>query len=401
MVFASLLLVTALGGYALAATGRERHEAIYPPQKIPLAFNHAQHIEQGAECVACHDSARKSVKASDVLLPKAIVKPGEKIPEHPECENCHDIAAAAEGKPVDPPAACTTCHLNAEGRKEVAKTSFPTANLIFNHKVHVELKYECTTCHFSSASGTMDDVGLATRYQLPKMETCLACHNGQKAPADCKTCHLTDPSGRLQLTFASATLRPSQGDPFGLDHGPKFELTHGTRAKLDRGKCTECHTESSCMTCHDSLQKPLSVHPNDFITIHPVSARLDALNCEGCHRYQSFCAACHERAGIGKDSDPSLRARNLRVHSTNFVNNQASPEFHAVAAARDIKQCISCHREESCMACHATREKIGGSRSANPHPDGFAARCKQLAGLNDRACLKCHTEGDLVNRSCR
>lgn len=384
----------AFGGFALAATGRERHDAVYPPQKLPLSFSHAQHFEEGVECVGCHDPARKSLKAADRLLPG-----------HPECESCHDIEEAAAGKEVDPPSACNTCHVGYDPtvHKEVAKVILPTANLLFSHRAHYDKKIECTTCHFSANSSSMEDVGLSTRYQLPKMETCLNCHNGQSASADCKTCHLTDPSGRLQLSFASGVLKPSQGDPFGLDHGPRYEFTHGTRAKLDKKACVECHTESSCMSCHDSLQKPLSVHPNDFISLHPVSARLDAMQCDGCHRYQSFCAACHERSGVGQNSDPSLRARNMRVHPDYATWVLApGPLHHSVAASRDIKQCISCHREESCMTCHANGELVGRQGlGTNPHPQGFAAQCKSLAARNDRACLKCHTEATLQAKGCR
>ncbi len=86
--------------------------------------------------------------------------------------------------------------------------------------------------------------------------------------------------------------------------------------------------------CHDSMQKPLSIHPNDYITLHPIQAKMDSMNCQACHRYQSFCAACHERVGIGLNSDPSLRARNVSVHGDYTKWVQAGPDNHAVAAAR-------------------------------------------------------------------
>src|SRR5690242_3308692 len=98
-----LLLLSAVGGVgsllgteqAWAASGRERSLAIFAPQRMPLAFDHALHLEQGAECVSCHDNARKSLKASDLSMPA-----------HPECESCHDIEAARQGKKVDPKAGC-------------------------------------------------------------------------------------------------------------------------------------------------------------------------------------------------------------------------------------------------------------------------------------------------------
>ncbi len=401
MVVASLALMLA-AGVALAANKRERSEAVYPKQVIPLTFSHELHFKNDVdECTACHENGTKSLRAADRLLPA-----------HPECESCHDIEAAAAGKKVDPKAACEDCHkaFDKTVQKDPPKAIFPTANLVMNHKVHKEKGIECVTCHFSSITNSMREVDLATRAHLPKMDTCLTCHDGKTASAACSTCHVTDSGGRLAQQFTSGTLRPMQGDPFGVDHGPRFEFTHGTRAKLDRQICMECHTEGSCLQCHDGLQKPLSVHPNDFIVIHPVQARMDQTRCDACHRYQSFCAACHERAGVGLDADPSLRARNVRVHPNyaEWVGPPNGPRHHAVAASRDIKSCMACHREESCTTCHSTSSRgIVGSRNTTPHPAGFKAICRQLAANNDRACLKCHLASgdplmkDLTSLGCK
>lgn len=403
------LLVLGAAGIAVAATGRDRHEAIYPAQRIPIEFSHAQHVKPesaggvGAPCEACHEQAPKSEKATDKLLPLAVArkdKSGPSWPEHEACESCHDIEKAEQGKEVDPPAACDTCHIGMDKKtKKVLPASWPNPNLVFNHKIHFEKEkgITCERCHFGATGKGMEEVDLSTRYQLPKMKTCLECHNGAGAPAECKVCHVTDASGKLQVAFATAALKPMQGDPLGLDHGPRYEQTHGTRAKLDRRTCAECHTDSYCATCHDSLQKPLSVHPNDFITLHPVQAKMDSLACDSCHRYQSFCAACHERVGIGMSSDPTLRARNLSVHGDafEFVENVSSPRHHAFAAVRNLNACISCHREESCTKCHAATSAVPSSRGINPHPAGFGGRCRAMRQANDRGCSKCHSVGDL------
>jgi len=253
----------------------------------------------------------------------------------------------------------------------------------------------------------MKDVGLATRMQLPKMETCLVCHDNTYASADCRTCHVTAPSGRLTLAFTAGVLRPMQGNPYGMDHGPRYEFNHGTRAKLDRGTCMQCHAESECLQCHDSLQKPLAVHPNDYIRIHPIEARMDTPKCDSCHRYQSFCAACHERAGVGLSAAAFFRARNVRVHPdyTTWVIT-LGPQHHGIQASRNIQECISCHRQEDCLPCHANNPGLGiptrysenGHPGVDPHPNGFAGICKGLYSRNKRPCLLCHaaTSADIA-----
>ncbi|MFL5354334.1 cytochrome c3 family protein, partial [Archangium sp.] len=132
----ALSLVVA--GITWAATARERSLAIYPAQHIPLRFDHQQHLAAGAECVTCHDSIRASEAVKE-----------RNLPGHAECESCHDLEAAKKGEKTDPPASCNTCHpgFDATVRLAPPKVDVPPGNLRFSHKVHVEKKVECTTCH--------------------------------------------------------------------------------------------------------------------------------------------------------------------------------------------------------------------------------------------------------------
>ncbi|MET0404013.1 MAG: cytochrome c3 family protein, partial [Cystobacter sp.] len=194
MTLGLVTLSLLVAGIAWAATSRERSLAIYPEQRIPVRFDHQQHLEAGAECVSCHDGARSSASVKDRLLPG-----------HPECETCHDLDAAKKGEKTDPPSACNVCHPGFDATVHLAppKLDAPTANLKFNHQLHVQKKVDCAQCH-----GDMKDVKLATRQHLPKMATCLKCHDGRQASQECGVCHLTQASGRLQLSFPSGILRP-------------------------------------------------------------------------------------------------------------------------------------------------------------------------------------------------
>ncbi|MFN7132749.1 MAG: cytochrome c3 family protein [Myxococcales bacterium] len=390
-----LLLLLAVPALALAAEDRAvRSYAIYPEQKLTVAFNHQLHIEQGMECDSCHGSVSESGKASDLNLPKEA-----------DCETCHDIAAARDGKPTDPPAACVTCHpgFDPTVHKAPQRWVFPDPNLRFPHDVHVKKNVACDTCH-----GDVSKVGLATRQNLPKMETCLKCHDNRQASARCETCHLKAPDRRLQQAFANtpALLRPIAGDPYGMAHGPRFEREHAAQATAEANLCAECHSEAYCLRCHDGRTKPLNIHPNDFMALHPVAARLDNPRCDSCHRRQSFCAGCHERVGIGQQADPALQARNVRVHPPAEIwVLRRGPNHHGAVASRDIGSCVSCHREESCMACHSSasmgRSGNFGFSGINPHPPDFAARCASIVQKNARACLKCHTANSPELARCR
>ena len=86
--------------------------------------------------------------------------------------------------------------------------AIPPANLHFPHARHVGLpEVSCATCHPLVA-----EAKLATRDDLPAMETCLGCHDGTQAPDECSTCHLSGRGGTIRTAFATGELIPD-------DHG--------------------------------------------------------------------------------------------------------------------------------------------------------------------------------------
>ncbi len=376
-----------------------RSLAVYPAQRIPLAFDHRRHLAIDARCELCHDAARRSASSLDVNLP-----------HHPECAGCHEIEKAKNLKPGDPPleppADCLTCHpgFDATVAKAPLAVDLPGPNLRFPHDKHVARGIGCGACHPGMA-----EVGLATRDQLPRMETCLACHDGTQASSACSTCHPARARGApLTVEFPNTRekLRPAAGDPFGLDHGVRFDRNHGARARMEQDRCAACHAQSECLACHDGTARSLTVHPNDYAVAHPVQARQDSVRCDACHRRQTFCIACHERAGLGRDADPAFRAKGLRVHPDFDVwVRTRGPQHHAVAASRDIGACASCHREDTCMSCHsATRVDPAWDPAVtgfSPHPPGFKDGCRALAARNSRVCAKCHAAAENVAARCR
>ena len=50
-----MMVALLAGGLALAESGHERSLAIFPPQKLPVRFDHAQHLKAGADCTSCRN----------------------------------------------------------------------------------------------------------------------------------------------------------------------------------------------------------------------------------------------------------------------------------------------------------------------------------------------------------
>ncbi len=355
-------------------------DAVYPPQQIGLTFSHKVHVDEDVDCTECHDAVDHSRLAAD-----------RNIPGHTQCEDCHDIDAAARGEKTDPASNCEVCHAGVHRKGDpVAPDVFPANNLRFPHDVHLARKIACTTCHQG-----IEKAKLGTRANLTRMVQCLDCHDGTKAPDRCSTCHLTEPDGLLQTRFDTGMLEPT-GQIADDDHGRDFLHRHAHLAQSDLAACSSCHRQAECESCHANSSKALRVHPPDWLASHGLSARTDELSCRSCHRAQSFCVACHQQRGVAMDSP--LRAASLPLGRTTFHPpgwsslTRNGPNHHSFYAQQNIEACASCHQEADCMQCHAT---TGAIAQINPHPIGWkesgaACRAFHQAPI---ACAKCHGGG--------
>jgi len=156
--------------------------------------------------------------------------------------------------------ACQTCHTSY---RAVA----PSGDLLIPHRAHVEvLGMECVACH-------KDLVHSQNRFGFnkPEMETCLTCHDGEKASNACTDCHTrkNTPTSHAEKNWLAV---------------------HGTQAEKE--DCARCHnwTPSYCADCHE--KRPAS-HVGNWKTDHAAHARIRKDGCLVCHGGQKFCDECH------------------------------------------------------------------------------------------------------------
>jgi hypothetical protein len=372
-------------------------DEIFPPQTMPLRFNHKKHV-QGLHlsCKVCHAAAYTSDASSDRLLPR----PAE------TCDNCHDVDHADLGHVKAGPDAggqCGFCHLGAAAGEGgmVARVVMPPPNLRFAHAKHLARNIQCGQCH-----GQIAELELATREQLPRMAGCFSCHamtgaSQGGAKGACTTCHLAQPDGRLQTAFASGNLVPPSWLR-GAAHDPDWIERHKSVAADDTSFCGSCHTSKDCTDCHDGRVRPRKVHPNDWLSMHPQAARQDNPRCVSCHQEQTFCADCHRRTGVARDGPSGARLAGRRFHPPpeQWTTAPRGPMHHAWEAMRNLNACVSCHSERDCATCHATKGVSGGG-GVNPHPPGFQDKCGLALRRNPRPCFVCHQSSDRALGGCR
>ena len=397
----ALVLAAALGCLALSyqffATAWAQVDSsqvstiVYPPQELPLRFSHSLHLGQlQADCEDCHSKIASSASSLDNNLPR-----------EESCRSCHEIDRkdyAKNNGPGRAPGNCAACHLRFDEQVgRVERVRLPIPNLKFSHQAHLQRKAQCQDCH---GDLVRENVGLATRAQLPTMQDCVSCHDGKKASDACISCHISQAGAIVKTEFAGlGSLQPS-GVLRGAAHDLNFRQSHKYAAQNDQDFCASFHKKKFCVDCHNGVTKPMDFHAGDYISMHSIDARRNSSDCSSCHRIQTFCQGCHSRMGVAADRK-LLDGMPLpgSYHPPGWVGSGLagrSPNDHSFEAQRNIKQCASCHRESFCTKCHSNQ---ASSLRINPHPRDWrgSRRCEALRKRNYRMCLRCHVEAQGVD----
>lgn len=209
---------------------------------------------------------------------------------HSSCTACHEqpglaglatntvaraemgIASLSGGSPdgvvVVSSASCLRCH-----RDVLDAVVESPRGIRMSHAEPVESGMTCTSCH--------EQTGHSER-RVYSMSTCLRCHGGGEASAECETCHSTDP---YDLTPADVSAESSRTIGSGDVLYPVVKIG-------DIG-CGGCHDEANqCDTCH-GLRMP---HSKAFVDGgHARAGAFEAKEmCFRCHDSIENCeSGCH------------------------------------------------------------------------------------------------------------
>ncbi|MEW9052372.1 MAG: NapC/NirT family cytochrome c [Neobacillus sp.] len=275
-----------------------------------------------------------------------------------------------------PDESCERCHnMNA-------RSVTPSGDLIIPHDKHKEKGIECVQCHSGTAHGEISDrkvtyksdygkwnenVGAMLmsdkKYTSPKMETCMNCHELQKAPLECTACH-------------ESTMVPD-------DHKTeKFKAgEHGKIQPDELQKCEKCHSYMSTEE-YDLFKE----EPNYKKYLSNDKEDSDNVSIQQFAKVNTFCKDCHgqrpashqlkafetEHGRLSKTTDTCFTCHDNRIVSDSPVTQvqcaSCHPsshkgewkEKHPVTLAKNQKidkSCLSCHVEETCTKCHSSLRK--------------------------------------------
>lgn len=218
----------------------------------------------GTECDACHSMS--AAVASWKSGPHPMVgcfachaNPGVLARTSASVQEIARWVAAPSGASPAPVTsrACLTCHerINRyvlEGAVRVQHSDFMPAGL------------ECVECHDNM--GHSATAGLESKLARKPMTTCLLCHDGEQARAECEVCHRGRPSDlAAEPAPGAALIRP--------------ECTGGCHAGADSKRCASCH----------GLEMP---HPESFTRVHARTSAQDPTLCTRCHQSAAPALSC-------------------------------------------------------------------------------------------------------------
>jgi hypothetical protein len=332
----------------------------------------------------------------------------------PLCQGCHEgIESDDAATSMPEPEQCEGCHDGVEeDRVDWVPTPTPAGMLDYSHADHLRFvaeegdePLECASCHTDPEGTSLAVVPL-------EAARCLDCHGDPldahlEPGLDCAECH------RALAGVDEGDVRFASLPVPVLHAGRDFLLeSHGEQALEDTARCTTCHIQDQCASCHvDASLNPIPTIPaapahwdppllepeypepdshahEDFERIHGRPAP-EAQDCSTCHT-KDDCASCHleplPRPGSDLQERPRVQAPGVGLDS-GLPGNHETPYFmaaHTVLASAAPSNCASCHTQAYCAECH------DAPRGPAYHPPSFALRHSASVGSQPMECSNCH-----------
>jgi hypothetical protein len=397
----------------------EREERVDWAGPSPLAsnleFSHTEHTELVTEsgdtvdCGFCHQ-APGSAERMAVVLPTAegcLDCHAHEAPEHlsevRDCRECHVPLALASRLPV------------ARIEAFEQPSGHEAENFLVRHEPESDqalgacqtchAEESCTRCHLNAADlpsvasldadprvasivaakppeypepETHDDIEWSWQHGGPAYDDATSCANCHSQDS-CVACH--EAGGAQEI---ESLPRIADDDPRGVRfthepvvHETDIVVSHQASGTANEGACQSCHTVSFCEACHNGPIKP-AFHFGNFLQMHGPEAWGNEVECATCHNTDVFCRGCHDAVGLGSEG-----RLDVAYHS-------GRPFWlfgHGAAARQGLETCRTCHSQADCTICHAAV----GSWRINPHGPGFEA--DRLREANPQPCVVCHRTG--------
>ncbi|MCU0648881.1 MAG: cytochrome c family protein [Gemmatimonadaceae bacterium] len=431
----SAALAMVVGGalWAAGAIGQQRRDG----------FPHDKHAKVAPTCTGCH----AGISTGEATL---------RFPTAASCAECHDGVQedsvtwrAREPRPTllrfahdthrvavtDAPIACQGCHAAAPDTGWMRVHRAAPANCLSCHEhratEHLAADNVCTDCHRTLTDAPAIPLARVADFPKPpshEADDFISKHKpeGRAALASCATCHARESCARchvnVQTLEQAQSLQPDARVRTIVANRPAlypipethdaadFDVSHGALATRITARCTNCHTQTSCRTCHLGssgsaiiakmpvaspgtapgvkleLARPVG-DARSALARRTVNARVSAVPVSRAERSRAG-PTLGERIPLSQlAARADTGTRRVTVHPIGFDIE------HGGAAASGELRCEGCHEKRWCADCH------GGEGRRRYHLPNFVARHAPEAYGAQRDCAQCHN-AEVFCRSC-
>lgn len=236
-------------------------------------------------------------------------------------------------------------------------------NLKITHRRHLERGIECTFCHDDIVHDPDATTKDILKNTLKNILKMTVCFDCHDGRKASNSCNL------CHETFSS-----KQKDKFSSEWITTHKQAiakHNAYLKryLNEEFCKNCHrfaTASKISTETSSNKHKQPAHPLGWVKTHPESAKKNPGNCVNCHK-EGFCIACHQEKIPASHKDSKWTS----IHGRQITQNAES--------------CLACHKSAFCLKCHET--KLPPS-----HDSSWVKRHPTQANIGRKTCETCHTK---------
>lgn len=245
-----------------------------------------------------------------------------------------------------------------------------------------------------------------------------------KAELDCSSCHECETPTKSNPCLVACPRKEMMTVHIPADMSPKIikinkiEATddlyepvifsHRLHAEMSEmsGGCQMCHHYNPpgkvvpCTNCHETNRKRTDISKPDLKAAYH-------RQCMNCHKEWSnsvTCESCHELNSSGKTAfdkkvlemenvHPKLTIPTKLIFKTPVQNGTLVTFFHNEHNDLFGLDCISCHREESCVKCHNKTRSLVSEELSLKEKHKKCSACHDTGIKN--GCGSCHSKKEL------
>ncbi|OGU58645.1 MAG: hypothetical protein A2V66_03815 [Ignavibacteria bacterium RBG_13_36_8] len=333
------------------------------------------------------------------------------LPPAVDCRTCHSCEIPTKSNPClydCPREQMITIHHSPEEGPDVITINkfFSKTDLykpvIFTHKLHAEMSDMaggCTMCHHYNPPGSV--LGCNSCHEQTRMrediskpdlkgafhQQCMNCHRAWSHSVECESCHALTGKEKIEakhdkITKTSSRVHPAIIEPTKLvyetnsNQGKLVTFFHNEHSRMFNLECSDCHSNESCVRCHDT-QKKFAKTEKSFEDHHKF--------CSVCHDTKNNCDNCHS---------------NKEMAPFNHLNRTG----FALKSFHEKLNCNDCHPGKgkltpvnaSCNTCHGEwtpdnfDHKVTGLVLDDTHKEIDCSTCHENPDFSKPTCENCH-----------